>query len=478
MQPRIRFVQAALIALAAASQAAFAAQSATPAATPTEAQLSAAVAQKIDTAAAAVLEKTGVPSASVAVVRDGHIVYLKAYGSARLEPPTTAGTGVRYAVGSISKQFTATALLLLQDDGRLSVDDPVAKYFPDLTRAKDITLRQLLSHTAGYQDFWPQDYVMPMMLEPVTVGAILDRWARRPLDFEPGTRYQYSNTGYVIAGAIVEKVAGKPLMQFLGERVFTPLGMSSVRDFDHSPRAADATGYIRYALGPPRVAPDTGAGWMAGAGGLAMTAEDLAKWDIALINRQLLSERSYRDLETEVRLANGVGARYGLGLDVELKADRRVLSHGGEVSGFTALNTVYPDDRAAVVVLTNQDAARAADLVSTEIEKALFEASNQEDEARRAQAQAVLSGLQRGAIDRGLFTDNANAYFSEQALADFKSSLGPLGAAGEFTFVRRWLRGGMTGRSYSAKFGTKTLRVWTYELPDGRLEQFQVAVRE
>jgi CubicO group peptidase (beta-lactamase class C family) len=148
-------------------------------------QLPAEVRAKIDEVAKDVLSKTGVPSASVAIVKDGQIAYLQAYGSARLDPLTPAKPEMRYSIGSISKQFTAAAVLLLQEQHKLSLDDKVSKYLPALTRANEITIRQLLSHTSGYQDFWPEDYVMPGMLQPVTAQEILDRWGKKPLDFDP-----------------------------------------------------------------------------------------------------------------------------------------------------------------------------------------------------------------------------------------------------------------------------------------------------
>src|SRR5438105_2497221 len=187
-----------------------------------QSQLSSETQEKIDKLATDALAKTGVPSASVAVVKDGQIVYLKAYGDARLEPRTPATPEMRYSIGSISKQFTATAILLLQEEGKLSLDDPVGKFLPDLTRANEVTIRELLSHTSGYQDYWPQDYAPPFMLHDVTARDILDRWARKPLDFDPGTKWQYSNTNFVIAGLIAEKASGTPLLQFLSDRIFTP----------------------------------------------------------------------------------------------------------------------------------------------------------------------------------------------------------------------------------------------------------------
>ncbi len=441
--------------------------------------LSADAVRKIDAAAVDVLTRTGVPGASVAIARDGRIAYAQAYGDARIEPKLPASPTMRYAIGSISKQFTAAALLLLQEDGKLSVDDPVGKFLPELTRAGEITIRQLLSHTSGYQDYWPQDYVFPTMLEPVTPKAITDRWARRPLDYEPGTKWQYSNTGYVIAGRIVEQTSGKPFFRFLQERIFAPLGMASARDFDQEPLGTtDPTGYRAFALGSPRVAPVCGAGWLFGAGQLAMTAEDLARWDISILERSLLSGASYRALETDTLLTSGAGTQYGLGVDVELQDGRRRLAHGGEVSGFTASNHVYPDDGIAIVVLVNQDASRAVEQLAEKLDHVVFEEALTIDAGRTAQARGIFEGLQQGRLDRELLTENASYYFSDEAIADFRASLAPLGAPKEFRQVRRWLRGGMTGRSYDATFADRTLRVWTYEMPDGRLEQFQVAVKE
>ena len=444
--------------------------------TAAHAQLSADLTEKIDKIAADTLARTGVPSASVVVVKDGKIAYVKAYGDARLEPKTAAAPTMRYSIGSISKQFTAAAMLLLQEQGKLSLDDKVGKYVPDLTRANEVTIRQLLSHTSGYQDYWPQDYVMPMMLKPVTAQKIMDTWAKIPLDFEPGTKWQYSNTNFVIAGVIVEKVSGMPLLKFLQQNIFGPLGMASVANIDEKRLGdTDPTGYLRYALGPLRPAPKEGPGWLFAAGELAMPATDLAKWDISIIDQKVLKPSSYREFSTDTLLKNGLSTHYGLGVDVASQGGHRALSHGGEVSGFTAQNTVFPDDRAAIVVLTNQDAAGASGAIAGGIAPLLFETADAATPAKLTQAMKIFDGLQHGTIDRSLFTDNANAYFSEQAVQDFASSLGPLGTPQSFVQASQSLRGGMTLRVYIARFPQKTLRVWTFEMPDGKLEQLQVA---
>jgi D-alanyl-D-alanine carboxypeptidase len=439
--------------------------------------LSASQRAKIDGAVTSVLAATGAPGASIAVAWEGRIAYEQAYGSARLAPPTPATSAMRYSVGSVSKQFTATAVLLLVEEGRLSLDDKVGRWLPELTRANDVSVRQLLSMTAGYQDYWPQDYVFPAMLEPTTPQAILDRWARRPLDFEPGTKWQYSNTNYVVAGLIVERVSGRHLVDFLRERVFTKLGMNSVKDVDAAPLGAeDAAGYLRNALGPLRPAPKEARGWLSAAGELGMTAHDLALWDISVVDQTVLRPASYRTMQTDVLLASGAASGYGLGVTVRVVDGRRQIAHGGAVSGYLTANVVYPDDRAAVVVLGNVcPGAGGFDFqIAERVGKMMFEPADAEASKALEQARRVFAGLQKGTIDRALFSPNANAYFSEEAVSDFASSLGPLGAPTEFVQTRQELRGGMTFRAFRVKGGDRTLDLTTRTLADGKVEQYLV----
>jgi D-alanyl-D-alanine carboxypeptidase len=442
-------------------------------------QLPAPVRDNIDKAARDVLARTGVPSASIAIVRNNQISYLQAYGDARVQPRTAATPDMRYAIGSISKQFTATAILMLAEQGKLSLDDPVGRFLPDLTRANEVTIRQLLSHTSGYQDYWPQDYAPPFMLHDVTARDILERWARKPLDFDPGTKWQYSNTNFVIAGLVTEKASGVPLLQFLSDRIFTPLGMKSVMNIDQNRLTeTDATGYFRYALGPLRPAPKEGKGWLFAAGELAMPPQDLARWNIGMIEQRLLKPESYREMQTEVRLKNGEGTEYGLGVDLGNINGHRTVAHSGEVSGFTAQNIVFPDDKAAITVLTNEDAASAAGEIARRIAPLLFSNAPSGVDPKLEQTKRIFADLQHGKIDRSLLTDDARFYFNEQALKDFGDSLGPLGAPQEFVKTSEEGRGGMTLRTYRVKFPQKTLGIIIYEMPDGKLEQYQVFARE
>jgi hypothetical protein len=176
-------------------------------------------------------------------------------------------------------------------------------------------------------------------------------------------------------------------------------------------------------------------------------------------------------MEKEVVLKNGLGTRYGLGVDVRQEFGQRAIEHGGEVSGFTAHNMVFPDARIAVVVLVNEDSVEASSDIARKIAALLFreaDAGKQEDQSRE-----IFAALQHGKINRSLFTDNCNSYFSEQALQDFAGSLGPLGSPTEFTQTYKQDRGGMTFRLFEVQFPKKTVEVWERIMPDGKIEQYQ-----
>jgi D-alanyl-D-alanine carboxypeptidase len=444
---------------------------------PIAAQQSSGLNQKLSAKIQEMFQASGAPGVSVAVVEKGRLVYAQAFGDADISPERPANAGTRYAIGSISKQFTAAALLLLQEQGKLSLDDKVSKYFPQFTRAGEISIRQLLSHTSGYEDYAPQDYMIPEWAKPTTPMALLDRWAKKPLDFDPGTQWQYSNTNYVLAGEIFEKASGRRLLPFLSGKIFRPLGMSSAGDC-LAATPADAAAYTRYAAGPPRPVAREGKGWYFGAAGLCMTPSDLARWDIAaFVQRKILPPRAYRQFTREVRLKNGDFTHYALGLQVGDLRGIPMLYHTGEVSGFLASNSVFPNRGAAVIVLSNEDGVDLIGPLSREIARLVLlpDQPPASDEELR-QVRSILEGLGEGKIDRTLFTANANSYFSGTALEDYKTSLAALGGLKSVTRVSESPRGGMTHRNYRAEYGKKTVRLNVYLMPDGKYEQFLVVV--
>jgi CubicO group peptidase (beta-lactamase class C family) len=440
--------------------------------------LSPAEVGKIDQLVGKTLSDTGVPSASIAIVRDGKIVFTRAYGKANEGLP--ARPDLPYQIASNSKQFTAMALMLLEDEGKLSLDDHVAKFLPGISRGDRITIRQLLSHTSGLQDFWPQDYMFADMTRPTAPQGIVDKWAKKPLDFEPGTRWQYSNTGYVVAGMIAEKVSGEPLVSFLNRRIFAPLGMTSVKDQDDTNTPAFPAGYHRYGLGPVRVAQQPGRGWLYAAGELSMTAEDLAKWDIARMNRALIPASDWVEQETPVLRTDARSNGYGLGVSNHYDRERHIIDHGGEAVGFLTQNSLYPESKAAIVVFTNADFSRATDTLTEGIEKIVLDSpepalSGEGD--RIADVRAVYDQLAGGKIDRSKFTQHLNDYFDATVLGDYRTSLAPLGPPTSIKPLRTpRLRGGFVNRNFSIQYPNKTLTLVTYAEPgaSGRFEQYLI----
>jgi CubicO group peptidase (beta-lactamase class C family) len=421
----------------------------------------------IDSSVREWLVKTQAPGVSIAVVRDGEIAYLRAYGQAATKQPATAATP--YPIFSVSKEFTAAAILKLQEEGKLSLDDRLAKYFPDLTGADNITLRQLLNHSAGVRDFWPQDFIPIEIGKDATPKQIIDEWAKRPLDFEPGTDRQYSNTGFVIAAAIVERVSGQPLMAYLRSRIFTPLGVT-VWDEDGQPLpAAAARGFTRFADGPIRPAPREGRGWMFGAGELAMTPQSLARWDISLMNRSLLSDASYDALYTPVKTITGKGRPYSLGLDVQQRDGRLVLGHGGAGSGYLTDNRVWPNEKIAIVAFTNNDWAGPGDVVSR-VAAVVLPPTEKEARARK-----LYADFAAGRVDRDLFTDNANAFLTAKVLADQKLGLAKYGPARLFEMRELGLRGGMETRVWTVTCAHGVVSIVERAYPNGKIEQFLIS---
>lgn len=432
----------------------------------------------IDGAARKALKDSGIPSVQVAVVQDGEIVFTRAWGKAS-EAIGVATPELPYQIASNSKQFLAALLLMLENDGKLSLDDKVSKWLPELPNGERITVRQLLSHTSGLQDFWPQDYSFAAMEQPVAPMDIVRRWGFKPLDYQPGTRWQYSNTGYVAAGLIAEKAGGAPLWQLFEARIFKPLGIKPYA-IDDTNGPAFPEGYHRNALGPVRPAKPAARGWLWAAGELSMTAAELAKWDIARINRTLLPKEDWEEMERPVRLADGTSSGYGLGVSTQLAKGRRMVNHGGESVGFLSQNSIWIDDRVAIVVLTNGDFAGVHNDLTDSIADTVLPKSAQADigeAGREADVRSTLAALRAGRLDPAKFTENARYYFNPQTLGDYRQSLAGLGPLTGLEIVRSpRLRGGFVNRVFTLKFGKKKLTLITYAEAgaQGRWEQFIV----
>lgn len=447
-----------------------------PLSTLANAALDDVTASKVDDLVRSELQRTGVASTSIALVVDGRMAYAKAFGLARLEPVLAADPKQRYRIGSITKQFVAAAMVRLQTQGFLNLDDPLARYLPDAGTAGKASLRQLLSHTAGVREYLPQDYVFAELLLPTTVLERVEQIAKQPLDFVPGQSWRYSNSGYVLAGAVVEKVTGKSLFHYLREQFFDPLAMVSVVDADDRGLAVhDPIGYSVTGLGRPKPTQNMAAGWLCAAGGLGMSAEDLAKWDVALMGGRLLSPQEHKTLGTEMLLNNGVGSRYALGLNVRMFGGRRMWMHNGGVPGFLANNIVFPDDGLAIVVLTNGDFMDAAGAIAGRLQRMLLTRLQPQDNSRTPKDEHILQDLQHGSLDRSQLTAHASAYFEEPVLRETSHVLTKAGAVKSFELKSQATLGGMQERHYVAVLEHQRYSIVVRIDANGLVEQYTLS---
>jgi D-alanyl-D-alanine carboxypeptidase len=411
---------------------------------------------------------------SVGVAVNGEVVLARGYGRRALETGAPVTPETLFRIGSVSKQFTCAALLQLAADRKLSLRDPVMNYFPQLTRAREITLADLGGHTAGYRDYYPLDYVDQRMTVARSPDSIIAEYGGMPLDFEPGTRYSYSNTGFLILGRVLEKIAGMPYEQLIARRILTPLHLDHTR-FEPSPSSRElASGYTAFALDEPRLAVPEGRGWLGAAGGLWSTPTDLLTWDLALIDGQVLPPTSWQVLTTPRRLPDGRSTGYSCGLGVRDHGSALVLSHSGAVSGYVAWNVMIPATRSAAVVLANMDFA-AIGPITEALLKALLPpppvpavAGDSPTEAARA----LLTELRSGQVDRSRLAPAFDQYLTGERLADARHALAGLGPTGQIELLDQWERGGLAVSSLRMQLGSTPVNALLYRRPDGTIEEF------
>ena len=276
------------------------------------------------------------PGAAVAVVRNGEVIFMKAYGMADVAKGAVNSPATIFRLASITKTFTAVAVLQLVEGGKLKLNDPMSKYIADFPDTDRILISHLLSHTAGVADFIPYEELKT-----------------RPLEFEPGSRISYSNNGYAILGRVIEKVSGQPWDEYLRDHIFLPLDMKHT-GYDRTPELTGrATGYLAGKDGQYQpIAPQDGLGAYAG-GGLYSTVEDMVRWDGGLSSGKLLRKETLERASTPGLLTDGRRTVYGLGWMTTNYRGLREVGHGGDITGFNTYYARYPDARLSVIVLSN-----------------------------------------------------------------------------------------------------------------------------
>ena len=379
----------------------------------------------------------------------------------------------------MTKQFICACVLLLAEDGKLSIEDKVAKYEPTLSRAGDVSLHDLMTHISGYPDFYPLDFVDRRLVKPVRSDALLAEYAGAKLDFEPGSRWSYSNTGYMVLGSVVTKVSGKPVGQFIKERILDPLLMTHSAFEPGEEIKGKTRGYTSFALGPLEPAEPEASGWLHAAGGMWASAPDLARWDLALMEGRILQPESFRVMATPRALTDGQTTGYGCGLNVRQIDGETVLTHGGAVSGFLSFNALIPRTRSAVIVLTNTEHI-PVDALCSQILRLLIDDHKKEGPpgvpkvngpTPKEAALDFLHQMQAGKVDRDKLGEEFSVFLTDERLHAAAPRLMALGEPEKVEVVSVSERGGMEVASIHLKFKTVELAGLLYRTPDGKIQQ-------
>jgi D-alanyl-D-alanine carboxypeptidase len=418
------------------------------------------------------------PSASVAVVRDGQIVVAKGYGLSDVEKAIKATDQTVYQLASVTKQFTAAAVLLLVEDGKVSLDAKVTEVLPGLPAAwSPVTVRHLLTHTSGiksYTDVFGEKKVADSLV--FTSTEILALVKDAPLQFAPGERFAYCNTGYYLLGMIIEKTSGKPYATFLTERIFKPLGMTSTGIDDYADaRPIRAKGYAT-TNGQTKPAEHTHPTQPFAAGALISNVVDLAKWDAALAARTLLKPASYDAMWTPARLNDGKASTYAMGWQVEPYRGHARQAHGGGISGFSTFIARFPDDKVTIVALVNQGGGAAGSLVNgiadiyvPGVREAAPKPITDADPKTTAFLKEVLASAARGEAKPEWLTTEFQAFMFPDRIKQGPQMMGRHGALGAFDLMEDTERDGRRIRIYRARFGTTPLRIQFSLSPDGKV---------
>ncbi|MDP9337796.1 MAG: beta-lactamase family protein [Acidobacteriota bacterium] len=317
--------------------------------------------QKADAYVTAEIHREKIPGLALAVMRDGKIIKAHGYGLSNVELDVPVKPETIFQTGSVGKQFTASAVMMLVEDGKISLDDKISKYFPESPAAwKDIIVRHLLTHTSGIPDYGSEENATTKKMIDLRVDytedQLVQRFATFPLDFPPGSQWKYSNSGYVILGVLIHRVSGKFYGDFLEERVFKPLHMDSTHIISEENIVQNRSAGYRLVNGELKnqewVAPKLNT---TADGALYTNVLDMAKWDAALTQQTLLKKSSYEQMYRPVRLTDGKTYPYGFGWSIGASNGHPLIEHSGSWQGFHMNFSRYPADKLSVVVFTNLD---------------------------------------------------------------------------------------------------------------------------
>jgi len=311
--------------------------------------------ERIDQDIRGAMSRFHVPGTAVMALQNERVVFVKAYGDRDIRQGLPVKTDTLFEIGSITKQFTAACILQLRDQGKLRLDDTLSVYLPDAPHAKEVTLRNLLAHTSGLHDYFDMSDADfdELTAHPITYSNLIARVASMPLDFSPGTKWSYSNTGYLLLGRVIEVVSGEPYKDYLHQHILDPLHMKhTYTTADESRLANMAIGY-RYRQGKLERARFIDPTWGKSAGFLISDLADLSRWDRALRDGTIVSPASYREMSTAFITTKNGSTDYGFGLFVDSMYGQPRIGHTGGAKGFTTADEYYPVQKLRLIAFTN-----------------------------------------------------------------------------------------------------------------------------
>jgi D-alanyl-D-alanine carboxypeptidase len=417
---------------------------------------------RIDTDIQAVLRRYDIPGATVVIAEGDRVVYTHAFGFSDLANGTPARLDTHYEIGSITKQFTAAAILQLQEAGRLNLDAHVAAYAPTAPYADEITLRQLLTQTSGLPEYLDGPDIDVASTKPATFEQLMARIAGKPLQFTPGSRWQYCNTNYIVLGRVIELVSHERYENYIQRHIIDPLGLTKTFTIADEPRIAGmAVGYARVSgrLEPNKAVISQSFGWSAG--DLVSTAGD---WSDALRAGRVVAPASY-SLMTKSQMTARGDSGYGFGLFIDTVDGQPRIGHTGGDPGFTAADEYFPSQDVRVIALTNDGDANghpeageiltsvAFEAIFPDIAAAALQSSPGEDSRVTASVRTFFEQMQSGGENYAMLTPHLAAKLKTNLAALLAEELAPYGAPTDFVFKGRRTAPGERWFDYAIHFG-------------------------
>ena len=416
---------------------------------------------RIDDDVWAVLHRTETPGATILVLRDGHPLYSHAYGFRALDGQLPTSMDTHYEIGSITKQFTAACILQLRDAGKLNLDAKVSTYLPDAPHAGQITLRQLLTHTSGLADYLGLSSD-ERATKSATFQQLMDVVADKPLDFQPGSRASYSNTGYIVLGRIIELISHESYRQYVRAHLLQPAGMTqtfTVADEPTVPTMAKGYRHVNGKLEHGLTIHDS-YGWSAG--NVVSTVGDLEKWNEALTSGKIVPMADYALMMTPQINSDGENSGYGFGLFIDTVNGQPRIGHTGGSYGFTAANFYFPEQKLRIIALTNNaDAPEPGEMLTNaifndlypDLARAATRTAPDEDLAVTSKVKRAFEHLQKGTDDASLFGASLNAKMKTSLATHMAGEYRPYGAPTAFVFKGRRSDSGKNWSDYLIEFG-------------------------